>query len=270
MSSQTIKGVAAKSQALPKSIRAGLILSRIPIVTADLTKLESQYYRYQSELEKRLMWTFPQYFYYKKGTLAEKRFLEIQKGPISKQPGVWFPKGVPDIKHNRERSKKQEIALPKEVTEDQSYAKHDVSRPIKLNSRVTDADESGNVKSLERKLSRTLYLLVKGSDGKWVFPSFPVSLKSQPKVPLHEVVESGLRTLCGENIKTWIVSNTPAGVLQTDNDAEFLIKSHIIAGKFDLFENSLYKEFAWLAKDEIKTYVDENYFNETGFLLADN
>ncbi|PAK97860.1 hypothetical protein B8W96_12420, partial [Lentilactobacillus parakefiri] len=71
---------------------------------------------YQSELERRLMWTFPSYFYFKKGTLTERRFQSAQKGVISKQPGVWFPKGVPDVKHNRERSQKQEIMLPKDTS----------------------------------------------------------------------------------------------------------------------------------------------------------
>jgi large subunit ribosomal protein L46 len=42
-----------------------------------------------------------------------------------------------------------------------------VERPM---SRVTEADQKGDVKSLNRLLQRTLYLLVKDKDGQWVFP----------------------------------------------------------------------------------------------------
>ena len=251
-----------------RAISAGLILSRIPIVTPELTKLESQYYEYQAALRERLMWTFPHYFYFKRGTLAERRFLLAQKGPISKQPGVWFPQGVPDIKHNRERSKKQEVNLPKQEREEAvgSQPDADISRPIAPNSRVTQADKTNDLSSLERKLSRTLYLLVKNKEGSWTFPSFPVEGK-----PLHTRAEEGLRERGGVNMNTWTVSNTPAAALKkSDGSHEFLIKSHILAGKFDLQDNKTLADFAWLTKEEVQERVEANYYNEVGFLLADN
>lgn len=248
-------------------VLAGLILSRIPIVTQDMTKLEKQYYEYQSALKERLMWTFPHYFYFKRGTLAERRFLLAQKGPISKQPGVWFPKGVPDIKHNRERSSKQEVNLPRqETTGTDAQSGDDITRPIVPNPRITEADKKNDITSLERQLSRTLYLLVKDSKGLWSFPSFAVEDK-----PLHITAEGGLRGLGGVNINTWTVSNTPTAVLQRDDGShEFMIKSHILSGKFDLQTNKDATEFAWLTKEEVGERVDENYFNEVRFLLADN
>ncbi|SCV03203.1 LANO_0G02784g1_1 [Lachancea nothofagi CBS 11611] len=265
------RGVASASK--PAKIKAGLILSRIPIVTPDLTTLERQYYEYQSELERRLMWTFPQYFYFRKGTLAEKRFLAAQKGPVSKQPGVWFPKGVPDIKHNRERSLKQEVSLPQSSSSESNEGvskKDDISRPVVPNSRLTHADESNDVQSLERKLSSTLYLLVKSGAGKWAFPSFPIATESAPKQPLHVTAELGLRVLGGPNINTWSVSSTPAGVLGDSQAAEFLIKSHIISGRFELQSKSQYDEFAWLTKNEIQQRVDNEYYQALSCLLADD
>lgn len=258
----------AASSASSRAIFAGLILSRTPIVTPELTKLESQYYEYQSALRERLMWTFPHYFYFKRGTLAERRFLLAQKGPISKQPGVWFPHGVPDIKHNRERSKKQEVNLPKQDREEAggSQSGSDISRPIVPNSRVTHADQSNDLSSLERRLSRTLYLLVKNKEGTWTFPSFPVEGK-----PLHTSAEDGLRELGGVDINTWTVSNTPAAALETSEGShEFLIKSHIIAGKFDLQNKKELTDFAWLTKEEVQERVEARYFDNVGFLLADN
>lgn len=258
----------AAQSAVGNPISAGLLLSRIPVVTPELNKIESQYYDYQSELKKRLMWTFPHYFYFRRGTLAERRFLMAQKGPISKQPGVWFPKGTPDVKHNRERSQKQEIALPRESNEGSELTQKgsDISRPVVPNARITEADKTGDETSLERKLDRTLYLMVKAQDGSWNFPSFPAYDK-----PLHISAEEGLRSLGGGSIKTWTVSNTPAAALEIENGGhQFIIKSHILAGEFKLQNKQDFVEYAWLTKEEIQDRVEATYFKSTGFLLADN
>ncbi|KAK3059590.1 hypothetical protein LTR53_020337, partial [Teratosphaeriaceae sp. CCFEE 6253] len=42
-----------------------------------------------------------------------------------------------------------------------------VERPV---PRVTEADRENDLRSLSRKLDRTLYLLVKNNEGRWVFP----------------------------------------------------------------------------------------------------
>ncbi len=210
----------------PKDVFAGLILSRIPIVTPELSNFEKAYYHYQDELERRLMWTFPQYFYFKKGTLSERKFTAAQKGPVTRQPGVWYPRGVPDIKFNRERRFKQEIVIPRENSEDGDS----LSDPIVPNPRVTEADAKNDTRALTRKLDRTLYLLVQ-QNSEWKFPSFSLEAKE----PLHDAAERGLRQIGGVNMKTWTVSNTPAAVIKgSDANKEFFIKSHIIHGTFNL------------------------------------
>ncbi|AGO10876.1 AaceriAFR635Cp [[Ashbya] aceris (nom. inval.)] len=265
MSASAVKGVAAAMQPVSNTIKAGLLLSRIPIVTPEVSKLESQYYQYQSGLERRLMWTFPQFFYFKRGTLSERRFLNVQKGVVPKLPGVWFPKGIPLIKFGRDTRKKQEVNLPRETTEDMSS--NDMSRPVVPNPRITPADGQNNTKSLERQLSRTLYLLVKSKEG-WQLPSFSIPQAEGQKVPIHEAAESGIRELSNHEMKTWTVSNKPIGVLENDNNYTFLIKSHILAGDFRLADGTEYLEHAWLTKDEIKERVDAAYFSNIGFMLA--
>ncbi|CAI1669144.1 hypothetical protein SEUBUCD646_0N00820 [Saccharomyces eubayanus] len=266
---------ATANSALPK-IKVGILLSRIPIIIPKINELEKHYYEYQSKLEKRLMWTFPAYFYFKKGTVAEHKFLSQQNGPISKKGGIWFPKGIPDIKHGRERSTKQEVNLPssntaKSAIDKKEHNKDDVNRPVIPNDKITEADKSNDTKSLERQLSRTLYLLVKDTEGVWKFPNFDLSDDSKP---LHINAEDGLRSLGGDQIHTWSVSATPIGVLKDDQNssAEFIVKSHILAGKFDLTadKNDTFKDYAWLTKDEINECVPKEYFSQTGFLLADN
>lgn len=62
-----------------------------------------------------------------------------------------------------------------------------VERPM---SRVTEADNKGDVKSLNRLLQRTLYLLVKNKDGRWVFPED----KLIGKESLHNVCYTQCKT----------------------------------------------------------------------------
>lgn len=245
------------------AIRSALLLARGPIVVPELSKFEAQYIKYQGELDKRLMWTFPYYYYFKKGTMSEYKFQAAQKRPVSKQPGVWFPEGIPDIRHNRERSKKQDVILPKNETSEEDSS---ISRPVLKNSIITPADEQNDTKSLERQLRRTLYLVVKTTkDSDWKFPSFPYENGRL----LHEVAESGIRNLGGNKINTWTVSRKPVKVIKTGNSngesLEFLFKSRILTGLFLSTNPDI--EYKWLTKEEIKDCVDRTYYENTEFLL---
>lgn len=254
-----------------ESIKASLLLTRQPIVTPDLTQLESVYFNYQDELERRLMWTFPHYYYFKKGSLSERRFIKAQKGPVSKQPNVLYEKGEPDVVHNRERRLKQEVVVPKEEYEESSMS--DISRPVVPNSRITEADKANDITSLERSLPRTLHLLIKDSKQGWKLPTFALP----PDTPLHRAAESGLREVGGVGINTWTVARSPAAVLKYENgslvpqdsqkdslEREFVIKSHILSGAFK--PQNL--EYAWLTREEIQQKVSTEYFEATEFLYA--
>ncbi|CCE62093.1 hypothetical protein TPHA_0B04230 [Tetrapisispora phaffii CBS 4417] len=260
----------SSEKAVSSSLRAGIILSRNPIVTPDVTNFEQNYYTYQALLERRLMWTFPHYYYFKRGTLSQSKFSSAQPGPISKLPGVWFPKGVPDVKHNRERRLKQEVVLPKSKGDVQegNGKSDDLTRSIEPNSRITEADKTNDITSLERKLSRTLYLLVQNKNKIWTFPNFDAT-----NTGLHKDAEEGLRSLGGEKMYTWTVSKKPLGFIENkDGSKEFLIKSHILAGSFQLLKKNEHNisNFAWLTKEEIKEKVSQSYYNYTEFMLADN
>ncbi|KAL6947319.1 hypothetical protein ACO0QE_002202 [Hanseniaspora vineae] len=253
----------AASVSPTSAIKTGLILSRTPIITKTPTKLESIYYEYQSELEKRLTWTFPHWYYFKKGTLAEKAYTKLQKKPIFRVPDVFYPRGTPDLKHGRERSEKQVIVLPEDVAEtssDQEGAESAMLKKIVPNSRVTEADQKKDMQSLERALEEHLYLLVKNSSKKsWEFPTFDMSNGSL----LHNRAEAGLKEIGGPHIHTWTVSNTPCKVLQDGQANTFFIKSHILAGKFEPKD----LEFAWVTKKEFKGKVSESYYTQMSHLL---
>ncbi|ODQ66113.1 hypothetical protein NADFUDRAFT_46647 [Nadsonia fulvescens var. elongata DSM 6958] len=243
-------------------IRAGLILSRTPIVTPEVKPFEESYYNYQQELERRLMWTFPKSFYFKKGSMAEHKFNLAQKKPIQSVKGVFYERGIPDIKLGRERRFKQEVVIPlaEEEGADSGSANgadiDSVARRIMPEPRITEADKSNDVASLSRKLDRTLYLIIK-QQKTWKFPSF--SLEGDVEL-LHEAAERGLRQIGGTGMNTWTVSSTPTAVIAgTGSIKEFFIKSHILAGQFSAIKSEI-EDFAWLTKEELKEKFDKQYY----------
>ncbi|KAK9457037.1 39S mitochondrial ribosomal protein L46-domain-containing protein [Dipodascopsis uninucleata] len=245
-------------------VLTGLILSRPPVVTPELTPFEKAFYYYQSELKKRLMWTFTSWFYYPKGALAEKEFNAVQPKLESKSGKV----AKSDILLNRDRGSKQTVVFPERDVERESEESAKIYAKIVPASRVTEADKKNDVHSLERKLDRSLYLLVT-ANGKsnWQFPTAEVL----PSESLTTAAERMLTSMGGENMNTWIISNSPA-VFHKDesNGADnsfvgskaFYLRSRIFAGKFVPQEGSGIKDFAWVTKNEIEDYVDPEYWNK--------
>jgi large subunit ribosomal protein L46 len=172
---------------LAYKVRAGVVLSRPPQITRDLTSFEKSFFLYQKRLNERLALPFTRYFYYRKGTPSEidyKRKIkerltaardigrynpytedgwhdEVLVGAQESEPDHIMDALIKDVEvpvvnkfQGEEANKKQlEDAI--------------LQRPM---PRVTEADKSGDERSLNRALARTLYLLVKGKDGRWAFP----------------------------------------------------------------------------------------------------
>ena len=241
-----------------------LVLSRNPIVTADLPDFERQYYKYQNGLWKRLMWTFPKWFYYREGTLAEQRFRELNKVPVFNNPNLEFIGGRPEIRHQRDRRFPQEIVLPKLYKEDnENEGVDNLSRPILPNSRITEADTKGDVTSLQRKLSRTLYLIV-GDAKSWSFPNFK---NTNRETPLHELAYDGLVKIGGDNINYFNVSKKPCHLQRTPDGKQYFIKSHILSGEF--LPQDASTSYMWLTKEELADYLSPDYYNDIKHLLSD-
>lgn len=248
-------------------ISSTLLLSRTPVISADLPAFESQYYKYNNELWKRLMWTFPKWYYYKDGTISEQAFKELNPGPVFNNPNVEFPNGRPEIRQGRDRRFKQELKLPKTygAQEDDSAAADNLSRKIVPNSRTTNADQTGDLTSLERKLARTLYLVISLDGKKWNLPNFEMS--REEVVPLHTLAETGFQSIGGETVNYFNVSNTPCHMHKSENKKEFFIKSHILAGKFTPTDKAT--KYLWLAKEELGDYLDGAYYEDVKHLFND-
>lgn len=147
----------------PKTHRlaTGIILNRAPTLTQRPTPFEKAFYEYQARISRALHNPFPYEFYFKQGSVLEAKFKSEERA----REGEAFGKGY---------AAKIEL--------DDSMLTDDTEQSEKLMSRRTTAQ----VKSLDRRGPRNLYLLVKGSPEdrhEWRFPQGGV----EKNEILHEV-----------------------------------------------------------------------------------
>ncbi|KAK5579630.1 hypothetical protein RB653_009315 [Dictyostelium firmibasis] len=146
-------------------------------------------------------------------------------------------------------------------------------------SRLTEDDIKDNRKSLDRKLDKSLYLIINksGSRYDWQFPSTNW-IKGES---MKNTAERSLRDSLGSNWKYFIPSQAPCGVFKysVDEDVQELIKAQGIkeffyranyfGGDFQI-NPKIVKDHLWVTKDELKEYFDEEYYNETIKLIFDD
>jgi len=163
-----------------------VLLSRPPLLTRELTPFEKSYYLYQRRLNERLALPFTRYFYYQKGTPGDvewKRKIKERTTP-ARDIGAYSAYGdegwndellvgdrVSEPEEQIERLVKDAEVEVKERDnqgEGEVVKKEEVERPM---PRITEEDKSGNLRSLNRRLGRTLYLIVTRDNRLWEFPS---------------------------------------------------------------------------------------------------
>jgi len=184
-------------------IAAGVVISRPPLLTRNLPEFEQSYYFYQRRLNDRLQLPFARWFYFKKGTLAEDEWKRKQAAEKRYQP--YGPRAWADellkgsTEHKLDPLKDYERLVATTVTgeeetmsimqarqesakeaegrgEEVEYPSEIVEKPF---PRTTQADIENNTKRLDRKMSRTLYLVVKKKRDQhaWRFPQSRLSGK---------------------------------------------------------------------------------------------
>lgn len=182
---------ASNSEAAAPSftIKAGIVLSRPPQITRDLTPFEKSFFFYQKRLNERLALPFTRYFYFKRGTPADEDWKRKYKERLTPSrdigkynaysPDAWNDEllvgaveSEPD--HQVEMLLRDAEVVTTASSEGSTTKKVDIERPA---PRVTEADKKNDHKSLDRLLQRTLYLLVQTKEGYWKFPSSPVGLE---------------------------------------------------------------------------------------------
>ena len=151
-------------------VHAAAVLSRAPIITPSLHPFESAYHLYQRRLNERLVLPFTQYFYYKKGTPSFENFRSNRR----KRGGV-AGRDIGDYNAYTKESWNDEVLVGSKESEEGETVRRLVEedgRAAEISGesgkdemaglvRRTRADKQGDTRSLERRLERTLYLMVK-------------------------------------------------------------------------------------------------------------
>lgn len=185
---------------LPQShikIKAGIVLSRAPLTTPDPHPFETAFYLYQRRLNERLVLPFTQYFHYKRGTPAFEHWRTKRR-----ERGGVAARDVGNYNAYEKHSWNDEVLVGDKAAEPQRLVEQlldeegrqtefmgenapEAETKMAGLKRTTEADEKNDQKSLERSLTRTLYLLVRpkaksadvDASKSWRFPSGDVEGK---------------------------------------------------------------------------------------------
>ncbi|GAA5988574.1 hypothetical protein JCM10908_003626 [Rhodotorula pacifica] len=186
----TESAAAAAAPATPPRHRvvAAALLSRPPLLLPQLSPLERTYYAYQRRIHRALAKPFEvsSQWFFKKGSQAEKAFTAFDQRAVE--------------------SEKEDDPKGRKAYE---MASEEVEGAPEFLERENEADRNGDVRSLERKADRTLYLLLqkKRADHAWQFPQGGVEAdESLVEAAKRELVEE-----TGPNVDVWPVGRVPAG-----------------------------------------------------------
>ncbi|GAA5898057.1 mitochondrial 54S ribosomal protein mL46 MRPL17 [Sporobolomyces salmoneus] len=253
---QSTNATESNASSSPRIVAAAL-LSRPPLILPSLSPFERSYYAYQRKIHRALskpLETSTGWFF-KKGSTAEKSFKEFDK-KVEKESGT------------------EDDMRPFEM------AREEVEGASLVMEKETAADKQGDVKSLERKADRTVYLLLKKkrSQHAWQFPQGGVEGdESLVEAARRELVEE-----TGPNMDVWTVGRVPAGAYTysfppehvkknpgKDSAAVFFMPMRVVRGQAVPNQKEGLIDFAWLTKEEIKEKVDEKYWQAVEPLLSD-
>ncbi|KAG0315604.1 54S ribosomal protein L17 mitochondrial [Dissophora globulifera] len=260
-------------------IVAGVVVSRQPLILRDLSPFEQEYFLYQKQLERDNAAPFGAEFYFKKGSVAERRWKQQEAERNARSStSTSSSSSSSSASASSAASKATGSEASEELTEEDRVAA--MESKIEFNDRVTEADRKNDVRSLERALQRTLYLIVKKprEEHSWQFPQGGVRLCEN----LQEAASRELQEECGGNMDLWFVGRVPIGhhvyshpkgfqteaAVAVKGTKVFFMKAHIFAGQVQV-DNKEIVDFAWVTKEEMKNYVSEDYYKVVEDMLSD-
>ncbi|KAF9580667.1 54S ribosomal protein L17 mitochondrial [Lunasporangiospora selenospora] len=251
---------------------AGAVVSRQPLILRDLTPFEQEYFNYQRNLERKNASPFASEFYFKKGSIAEKQWRQVDAERES--AGLYGTLSPASAESSLGQDQDSDM------TEEDRIAA--LEAKVVFNDRITEADRKKDMRSLERALARTLYLIVKKPRDQhaWQFPQGGVHVVEN----LQEAAGRELNEECGSNMDLWFVGRVPIGhyayshpkgtMTKSENPTPlkgskvFFMKAHIFAGNVQI-DNKEVVDYAWVTKDEMKSYVTPEYYEAVKDMLSD-
>ncbi|KAH9004972.1 50S ribosomal subunit L30 [Lactarius hatsudake] len=226
------------------NLHTAVILNRSPIITRTPTPFERAYYAYQSRVQRALHNPFPYEFYFKPGSLLESKFNLEERKRDRKAFGSGFGADHP--------------LAPGAGVSAQDLKKFGRDEDETPAPRVHASDDSGDLKSLDRKAQRNLYLLVKQETTDACGYGVEVSRERG-----HNRWRTFART---RDLRGFLPFPLPDSV-PYPKTCVFFFKGHIMAGQVK--PSKSVADFAWLTKKEIEKRVDEQYWGGVKDMLSD-
>ncbi|KAJ2679999.1 hypothetical protein GGH99_005464 [Coemansia sp. RSA 1285] len=254
-------GARGGSGAEPSVVQAGMVLQRNPILMQQATGFEAVTDEYFGWLDYVTAERFPRDFFFKKGSTVESRWMVLE----DKRADQWYfdAKSKPARKQSKPAAAEGEDLLGT----DADAGKGSAVNTVEVHPRLTTADASGDTKLLERKLDRTLYLLVK-KNGQWVFPQGAV----QTDEALSQAARRNLKETCGDRMDVWTVGHGPIGHHEAGNSTTFFVKGHILRGQAKSGNNGQSEagaaDFRWATREEVETAVAPEYWLSVKDMLS--
>ena len=179
-------------------LRAAMLLHRAPLLTPPPTPFEQSYYTYTSRLRLVLSNPPPLDFYYKKGSLNERRFQRAQWVREKEALGERLAGKRIDV---GDIPAEEEVTLEQRTEED--------SRPSSSSS------SSEGRTAVERVGAGHVYLFVKDKrTNAWGLPTGAL----EGKEALHEAAVRSVTEGLGKGMDTWLVTRKPIGLIENEGE----------------------------------------------------
>ncbi|XP_077987130.1 large ribosomal subunit protein mL46-like [Glandiceps talaboti] len=225
-------------------LMGAVCLERYPVITQDLTPTEQKYQDFLDELELE------------NSVLSDHEVQLIQDSARLAR--------LQSADYNEEEDEDPSSVLTAADREDMATEELSQFTPA---SRVTEADQKNDTKSLERKLAEKLYLLVKckvGSDSVWMMPQG----QWQDGESMRQTAERVLSDYFGSSIKAKIFGNAPHGFhkykfpnesSEKDFGAKvFFYRARLHAGDVALSGGTT-EDHVWVTSQELQQYLAPKY-----------
>lgn len=172
-------------------IQTAVLVNRSPILTRSPTPFEAAMYQYNANVGRALYNPFPYDFYFKTGSLLKRQFNKEERAR-EKLAFNWGKRSAPKkVSFSVTRTSKLPAKIKPVV-----FASTMPEDEMEVMSRITEADKTNDVKSLNRKGHRNLYLLIKRGSNHWRLPGAQGGLEHGEL--LHEV--SGVIFIMGSGM----------------------------------------------------------------------
>jgi large subunit ribosomal protein L46 len=188
------------------------------------------------------------------------------------------------LRRERERRALEEEVLQEspdqkavEESDEQVEARDQELSEFQPAPRSTAADQTGDLRSVERQLDKMLYLLVKKNRSShcWQMPQGTLSEGES----LLQAAKRELSEDCGSDLKVDFLSSAPSAFLSYHHPLPspsgiigskvFFLKAQHRGGGVRVSRDQGLEDHVWLTKDEMREYVNDSYYQSVASTLID-